>query len=120
MGLLSPVFLDGVVDDDTAWRIIAMARSIAPCIDTVEGDALSQVIAILKGVAKEFVERGSRHIGSQSVPGASVRYVDVKSCFFPDDRDALRSLCSAGADTGGPIGEFPRAGIVDRLFPENC
>lgn len=119
MGLLSPVFLDNV-DEDTAWRIIAVARSIAPCIDTVEGDALSQVIAILKGVAGEVKERGSRHIGSQSVPGAAVRYVDVPSCFFADDRAALRSLCSASNDPGGPIGSFPRAGIVDRLFPENC
>lgn len=118
--MIVPTYLPGI-DESTANRIIAFATSIAPCLDSLaDGSTERQrAIDVLLGVAKEVKGRGSRHIASQGIGPANVRYVDVKSCFFPDDRAALRALCAASAPTGGPVGHFPAPGrTVSSLWPE--
>jgi hypothetical protein len=117
--VIVPTDLPGI-DESTANRIIAFARSIAPCLDSLaDGPERDGAIAVLLGVAKEVKGRGSRHIASQGIGPANVRYVDVQSCFFPDDRAALRALCAASTPTGGPVGHFPAPGrTVSSLWPE--
>jgi hypothetical protein len=106
------------VDETLALRVIATARSIAPCLQTLEGDDRDTAIAILRGVAAEAKRRGARHVKGQSVGPARVDYGAAESWFFPDDRAPLRALCGGSAPTGGPIGSFPTSSLVSRLWPE--
>lgn len=116
--MLHPSFLNGV-DEQLAWRLITLARSIAPGIDTVEGDDFDAVIAILQGVATEATSRGSRFIASQRVGTASVNYWPDVSWFSEDDKASLRSLAKSGAGTTGPVGSFPAPSrVISHLWPE--
>lgn len=106
------------VDESLARRIISVARSIAPCLDSLTGDARDDAIAILKAVAAEVKSRGSRQVVSQHVGPATVTY-DVGSAFTSDDRAALRDLCSTSPAVGGhPTGSFPKERPVGRVWPE--
>lgn len=114
--MIIPDDLTGV-EESVARRLIAVARSIAPCIDTIDGDDKLTVVAILDGVAAELPAAGSRRVRSQSRNGTSISLADMKSAFSDDDRDALRALCSA-TPAGLPVGSFPEAGVVARAWPE--
>ena len=116
--MITPGDLPGM-DDDAARRLIAAARSIAPCIDTLEGDPRTTAVAILKGVAAEIPVPGTGRVRSQSRNGTSITWADYGSAFGKDDRAALRSLCSVAgtAAAGAPVGSFPRSTITHRIWP---
>lgn len=117
MGLLKSEHLTGV-EETLAARITGVARSIAPGLDSLEGDAYEQAILILRGIAKEAQGRGSRLVKGQRIATASVEYFDA-SWFSVDDRAALRALCSAASTTAGtPVGSFPKAGLLTGVWPE--
>jgi hypothetical protein len=112
------------VSADLARRIIAIARSIAPCIDTLEdgeGDEpmpRSEAIAILKAVAGDGRKPG---IKMQQVGPSRVEYIVSGSAFSADDRAALRALCAAATIQGLPEGSFPLPSrALTRMFPEEC
>lgn len=107
------------VDELTAHRILAVAHSIAPCLDGLVEEARSRAIAVLCGVAADVLPRGSRRVKSQRIGPASVEYFDADSWFSADDRAALRGLCQGAATGGLPIGQFPRPGILKNLWPED-
>lgn len=100
-----------VPDELLARRVLAHARVIAPCLQTLTGDAREDAIAILQGVAREAMARGARSVVSQSVGTARVSYGSASSWFTDDDRAALRVLCPAVAESvasaGHPVGRFP-------------
>lgn len=109
------------VEVNLARRVIASARTIAPCLDTLvdESEEKATAIAILLAVAGEVKLRGSRQVASQRIGSASVNYRDVGSAFTDDDRDALRGLCAASTPAAAPVGSFPRpAASLDRMWPE--
>jgi hypothetical protein len=115
--VIQPTDLPGV-SEDIAWRMIGVARSFAPSLDDLEGTDRTIAVAILKGVAAEAKSRGSRHVRAQRVGPAGADYESVKSWFYPDDRDALRALGGGPKATNGPVGSFPKPGIVTKLWPE--
>lgn len=105
--MISAPDLEGV-DETLARRIIAMARSIAPGLDSLEDDPRDDAIAILLGVAETATARGSLLIKQQVMGPARVTYTEAASWFSDDDRAALRALVEANsAPTFGPIGSFP-------------
>lgn len=106
------------VDELTAHRILAVAHSIAPGLDSLEGEPKNRAIAVLRGVAADVLPRGSRRVKSQRIGPASVEYFDAASWFTDDDRAALRGLCQSAPSGGMPIGQFPRPGILKNLWPE--
>lgn len=115
---LSPDQLHGI-DADVARRVLAYARTIAPCLDSLVDEPRADAIAILKGVARELISRGSRHTSSQSIGPARVTYFDAASCFTADDRVALRALCDAATSGTGPVGSFPAPSkTIAGLWPE--
>lgn len=107
------------VDATLARRVIVHARSIAPCLESLDGDMKKDAVALLTGVAAEAAARGARHVRAQRIGPASVDYGPASSWFTDDDRRALRALCGAAAG-GLPLGSFPRPGIIGRLWPEDC
>ena len=111
-----------VSDTELARRVIVHARTtIAPCLNSLEGDDRLDAIAILSGVAKEALARGARGITNQRVGTASVSYGAASSWFTDDDRAALRALSEqAGAGDGShPVGRFPLPTHVYRhVWPE--
>lgn len=125
--MIEPSDITGV-DADLARRILVTARSIAPCLDTLEDEEgegtpklRSDAISIIKGVAAAGGSRGSHLVKKQNVGPAGVEY-NAGSWWSDDDRAALRSLCAIATDaTGGhPIGEFPATSrVVSRMFPED-
>lgn len=122
--VITPSDIDGV-DEGTARRVIVLARTIAPCLDSlVDGPGdddpkpKSEAIAILNGVAADVVVRGSRAVASQSIGPARVNYVVTLSSFSNDDRVSLRSLCAVETRQGLPMGSFPEAGALSRVWPE--
>lgn len=108
------------VDEDTARLILVVARSIAPCLDSLDGEDRANALSVLRGVAREAASM-SRTIESQSVGTARVTYRDIDSMFTPDYRTALRTLCGAASDAAGhPVGSFPKGNPFRRLWPEEC
>jgi len=113
------------VDADLARALIVMARTIAPCLDSLVDGAdanspklRSDAIAILKVIAKDARSRG---VKSQQTAQGRVEYIVDSSTFGADDRDSLRSLCGAAATVPLPLGSFPRPShVVATLFPEEC
>ena len=107
-------------DEDLARRILVRARSIAPCIFTFADDSeeAADAIAILRGVFAEAPAPGSRRVKSQRVGGAAVDYELGGGLFTTDDIGLLRALCASTPTGGVPVGSFPPAGILTRLWPE--
>jgi hypothetical protein len=114
------------VDEALALRVLGVARSFAPLLDSI-GDAQTAeairdretAVAILSGVAAEARDRGSRLVKAQRIGPAGVDYADAGSWFSADDRAALINLCAKPAATSsGPRGHFPKPGITSRLWPE--
>lgn len=115
---ITPTDIGG--DENIARRVIVLAKSIAPCIDTFadESEEKKDAIAILSAVAGEVKLRGARNVVAQRQGTASVTY-DVGSAFTSDDRDALRALCGATSSSiGQPVGSFPTGRPVGRVWPE--
>lgn len=121
--VMTPGDLTGI-DEALARRVLAVARTIAPCLDSL-GDGSEEkanAVAILVAVAGEVRMRGSRQVASQRIGPAAVSYRDVGSAFTDDDRSALRGLCAAASPAAGvPVGSFPRASrALERMWPEDC
>lgn len=118
---IAPTDLGG--DADVARQVLALARSIAPCIQSLpDGDDRDSAISILKAVAGVGQARGSQLVKSQAIGPARVEYVDG-SWFSADHRAALRVLCSAveTQPAGHPEGSFPPVSkIVSRMWPEDA
>lgn len=118
--MIGPTDLPGL-DQDVARRLIAAARSIAPCLDSLTDEARLDAIAILKGVAAELPAPGTGRMRSQSRNGTSVTWADFSSAFTADDRSALRALCGTVAAAGAPVGSFPESTMTRRIWPpEDC
>lgn len=116
--MLTPEDLTGV-DEALARRVLVVARSIAPCIDTLTGEEQLDALAILRGVLAEADARGSLHILSERAGTVGVSYSTVRSWFQPDDRAALVALCG-GAAHEGPVGSFPNPSTaLAAVFPED-
>jgi hypothetical protein len=108
------------LDPDVARRLIATARSIAPCLDSLVDEAKATAIAVLLGVAAEQPTPGAGRMKSQSRNGTSVTWADYSSAFSADDRAALRALCGASA-VGAPVGSFPASTMTRHIWPpEEC
>lgn len=112
------------VTEDTARQVLAIARSIAPCLqDLPIGEDRLNAIAILKAVGQAGAARGSALIKSQRIASAAVEYIVDGSWFSTDQRAGLRALCSpTESDSAGhPLGDFPDfSRVVSRMFPEDC
>lgn len=117
---ITPTDIGG--EENTARRVLVLARSIAPCIDSFADDSEQKkdAIAVLKGVLAELPAAGSRRTKALSRNGTSMSFADIESAFDSDARTSLRSLCSAGADTapGLPLGSFPTERAFGRVWPE--
>lgn len=108
-------------DEQAARRVLVRARGIAPCLDSLTGEARKDAIAILLGVMAELPDAGARRARSLSRNGTAISYADVDSAFSRDDVASLRSLCDAAGDAsraGTPAGSFPEAGMVAQVWPE--
>lgn len=114
--MIGPSDLIGV-DPTVARRVIATARSIAPCLDSLTGEAREDAVAILRGVADEVPAPGARRMKSQSRNGTSVTWTDYSSAFTAEDRRALRALCSTASSVGAPVGSFPESTMACRIWP---
>lgn len=108
------------VEEDLARRIIAAGRFIAPCVDSLDSDDTATVLAIYRSVAGTVAGRGSHMIANQRIGPAAVTYKDDADWFSPNDKSALRAMCSASAATGGPVGSFPTARPFRNIWPEEC
>ncbi|MFE9232049.1 hypothetical protein [Cellulosimicrobium funkei] len=117
MGMIGPQDLPGL-DESVARRLLSVARTIAPCLDSLTGDDYDNAIAILEGVAAELPAPGTGRMRSQSRNGTAVTWGDYTSAFGPDDRAALRSLCgTSAAAVGAPVGSFPPSTIACGIWP---
>ena len=105
-------------DEDLARRVLVRARSIAPCLDTLDHERTKDAIAILKGIVAEIPGAGSRRVRSKSRNGTSISYDNITSAFTPDDISGLRSLCPAAETASGPLGSFPTGRLLGRVWPE--
>jgi len=109
------------VDEDTALRVLATARTIAPTIhDVVDTQSRNELVAVLRGVAKDAAARGSLLVRGQRMGPGGVDYTDATSWFTDDVRATLRAICrSASITTAGPIAHFPKASpVTTNLWPE--
>lgn len=111
-------------DENTARRVLVLARSIAPCIDSFPDGSEQKLdaIAVLKGVLAELPAPGSRRTRSLSRNGTAMSFADIESAFDADARASLRALCSAetpAADSGTlPAGSFPKRRAFERMWSE--
>lgn len=115
--MITPEDLTGV-DEALARRVIVVARSIAPCIDSLDGEEKLDALAILQGVVGEAGTRGSLHVLSERAGTVGVSYSTVRSWFQPDDKAGLRALCG-GPVNEGPVGDFPSKRLFTHIWPED-
>lgn len=106
------------VDEDLARELIAVARTIAPCLDTLEQEEREIAVSVLRRVARDAPAPGQRRVRSRSRNGTSVTYADHGDLFDESARVALRSLCGVTERSGLPMGSFPTARPLSRLWPE--
>lgn len=104
-------------DEALARRVIATARVIAPCLDSLEGRARLDALAILGAVAAEMPAPGSARERSQRLGDVSVTYWG-QSAWTEQDKAALRALCADSTNVGMPRGVFPPPGGIARIWPE--
>lgn len=110
----------GIPDLGIAARVLAHARTFAPCLDLIDEMARVDAIAILSGVAQEAAQRGSRMVARQGVGSASVQYMSAASWFTDDDRAALQALAGTVASHDHPVGRFPAPERAYRsIWPES-
>lgn len=114
--MITPDDLSG--DPARARRVLVLARSIAPCLDSLEGEAQADAIAILDGVIAELPEPGQSRTKSLSRNGTSLSFADDVSVFSADARASLRSLCGLAGPGGHPAGSFPSESPTARMWPE--
>lgn len=113
MAPIIPADLGGT-DPDLARRVLIRARTIAPLLDTLEGERRLDAIAVLKGVIAEIPAPGERRLRGMTRNGTAVTLGDPSSWFGPDDEISLRSLFETiDAPAAAPMGAFP----IDDLFP---
>lgn len=115
--MIKPEDLAGV-DEGLARRVILAGRVIAPCIVNLTGEDREDALAVLAGVAAEADERGARSVKSQRIGPGAVEYVAESAWFTDEDKSSLRALCVSVAPDSIPLGSFPRAGLVRRVWPE--
>ncbi|UOQ58559.1 hypothetical protein MUN78_06975 [Leucobacter allii] len=117
--MITPMDLGG--DENIARRVLIRARSIAPCLDSIENgsERWKDAVALLKGVIAELPAPGSRRTRSMGRNGTTMSF-EIASAFTNDDVASLRALCTQpdGKLPGLPVGSFPQPGIVDRMWPE--
>lgn len=109
-------------DESLGRRVLVLARTIAPCLDSLEGEALKNAVAVLEGVVQGIRARGARGIKSQTIGPARVEYIVDASSFDDDARTSLASLCAlpdtSRGSAGAPVGSFPVERPVGRVWPE--
>lgn len=106
------------IPQGTARVVLVYARSIAPGIDLLEGDAKAAAVEILLGVARDALAAAPRHIANQGLGSARVGYREVASWFSPQEKDGLRALTGAPTIARTPMGSFPTARPLRHLWPE--
>ncbi|MBB2956973.1 hypothetical protein [Pseudoclavibacter helvolus] len=115
--MLSSDDLSGI-PQGTARVVLVYARSIAPGIDLLEGEAKAAAVEILLGAAREAVTAAPRRIANQGLGSARVGYREVASWFSAQERDGLRSLTGDTTSARKPVGSFPTARPLRHLWPE--
>lgn len=108
-------------DEDLGRSILIRARQIAPQITVVTdgSDQKADAVAVLRLVAKRAAEAGSGAIASQSRNGTSITRREISSAFRSEDLSALRVIFDIPQPLpAGPVGSFPPAGTLTRLWPE--
>lgn len=116
-----------ISDEDLVRRVLLRARTIAPCIFSLpEGsEERKDALAILRSVAARasaIEAQGVGVVASQGRNGTSISFRDIKSAFWEEDVEGLRSLCGAASATTQalPRGSFPKERPASQLWPEEC
>ncbi|NHI16861.1 hypothetical protein [Microbacterium excoecariae] len=108
-------------DEQAARRVLARARDLAPCLDSLTGEPQKDALAILKGVYAELPDAGARRARSLSRNGTAITYDDAASAFSDDDVVSLRGLCARAGDgftfLGMPRASFPIDGVSVGIWP---
>ena len=99
-------------DEGLALRVLGYARNLAPCLDSLDGAARDEALAILQAVAEVVAGRaGTAGLKSRAVGDWSWSYLtdaEMGSVFSADDRASLARLCGVSAHASrGPVGSFP-------------
>lgn len=98
-------------DRETALIVLAEARRVAPCLDSLEDEDRELAIAILRRTAKRSAEIASTLKRRTAGDWSQERFspAEVGSEWLPGDRASLAALCGAASRpaAGGPVGCFP-------------
>lgn len=109
-------------DESLGRRVLVLARTIAPCLDSLDGEAKKDAIAVLEGVVAGIRMSGGRRVKSQSSGSSRVEYIVDASAFDADARASLDALCARGGvsivSAGVPVGSFPLGRPISREWPE--
>ncbi len=111
---------DITTDEELGRRVLARARVIAPCLDSLEKGTEDgkTAIAILRGVVAELPSPGEGRLRSISRNGTSASFAAIASAFEGDATISLRALCSSAKPSGLPVGKFPQRSAASRVWPE--
>lgn len=107
-------------DEDLGRRVLVRARTIAPCLDTLDPESEDglNAIAILKGVIAELPTAGDRRTRSLSRNGTSMSFDAIDAAFDSDARASLRAVCGLGGGRALPMGSFPTTRAFESVWPE--
>ncbi|MGA6128830.1 MULTISPECIES: hypothetical protein [unclassified Microbacterium] len=111
---------DITADEELGRRVLARARVIAPCLDSLdkESEEGKTAIAIIKAVIAELPSAGEARLRTVSRNGSSASFAEISSAFDGDATVSLRALCGSAAQVGLPRGRFPERSAASRSWPE--
>ncbi|APZ81758.1 hypothetical protein NCPPB3778_8 [Rathayibacter phage NCPPB3778] len=109
-------------DEFLARQILVLAKSIAPCLSSIDdtSEEAADAVSILRRVYSNATQRGPGYIKSQRIGSASVEYGDLSSMFDSDSRAALKAVCSQWQTNaaGLSMGAFPLERPIAQIWPE--
>lgn len=112
------------LDEALARMVIRYATAVAPCLQSLEGEALEDAKAILLSIGRSLQDQPRRGVKRQTRGPWTTEYFsdsEISSIISYDDRMALQGLCGIGrSGSGGPVGRFPRPSrSLLSLWPED-
>lgn len=109
-------------DEDLGRRVLLYASSVAPCLQSLDGERREDAVAVLRSIAADIESAPGYRVKSRTRGEWTTTYfsdTEITSIISAADRDALKMLCGGARLAGSPRGQFPAPHLpLLHMWPE--